>query len=177
MPVTINEDGLDLESASEGAGKSSPSVRATGNLPSSARSRLAQLIVVKAIIETLLVATLALWFYFTAFPPYYRGWAEASAHSVSGWAVNEAAPWERVEVYLYVDGRLIASREASLSRPDVFLAGRARDEWHGYVFELPTLESGEHEARIYAMHESGNGRRRTLQLLGNPVRFRVEASN
>lgn len=140
-----------------------------------ARAWLTDLLIGKAIAEAVLVAAIALFFYFTAFPPYYRGWGEATQQGIQGWAVNNASPWERVEVQLYIDGRFVAGQTANLSRPDVSSAGYARDEWHGYAFELPTLETGEHEASVYALHASKEGARYTLQLLGKPIRFRVEA--
>lgn len=152
----------------------------TGSLPSktlspAARQRLTYLLIAKSIAEAAFVAVLALVFYFTAFPPYYRGWGEATADArIAGWAVNEAAPWERVEVYLFIDGSFVARGVANLSRPDVSAAGYAKDEWHGYVFNLPQLEMGEHEASVYAIHESAEGARRTLQLLGKPIPFRLE---
>ena len=141
-----------------------------------ARSRLSYLLIAKSVAEAAFVAVLALVFYFTTFPPYYRGWGEATADArIAGWAVNEAAPWDRVHVYLFIDGGFVAYGVAALSRPDVSAAGYAKDEWHGYAFDLPPLANGEHEARIYAGHESAEGTRRTLQLLGNPIRFRVQA--
>ncbi|HEX8773791.1 MAG TPA: hypothetical protein VF735_09285 [Pyrinomonadaceae bacterium] len=140
-----------------------------------AKGRLTNLLIGKSIAEAVLVAALALLFYFTAFPPYYRGWGEATQQGIQGWAVNNASPWDRVEVQLYIDGRFVTGQTANLSRPDVSSAGYARDEWHGYAFGLPPLERGEHEASVYALHASGEGTRYTLQLLGKPIRFRVEA--
>jgi hypothetical protein len=140
-----------------------------------ARASLTNLLIGKAIAEAVLVAVLALFFYFTAFPPYYRGWGEATRQGIQGWAVNNASPWDRVEVQLYIDGRFVARQTANLSRPDVASAGYAKDEWHGYAFDLPSLEAGEHEASVYALHASKDGARYTLQLLGKPVRFRLEA--
>jgi hypothetical protein len=35
------------------------------------------------------------------------------------------------------------------------------------------LTAGDHEARVYAMHESGDATRYTMQLLGDPIRFVV----
>jgi hypothetical protein len=133
------------------------------------------LLIGKSVAEAVFVSVLALVFYFTAFPPYYRGWGEATARGIEGWAVNDRAPWDRVEVYLFIDGRFVAAGTANLSRPDVRAAGYAKDEWHGYAFDLPPLENGEHEASVYAIHGSGAGSRYTLQLLGKPVRFRLEA--
>jgi hypothetical protein len=158
--------------AESGETQSQPSRRTRARL---ARAGLTNLLVGKAIAEAVLVAALALFFYFTTFPPYYRGWGEATQQGIQGWAVNNASPWDRVEVQLYIDGRFIDGQTANLSRPDVSSAGYARDEWHGYAFELPPLERGEHEAGVYALHRSKEGARYTLQLLGKPIRFRVEA--
>ncbi len=140
------------------------------------RVALAHLLICKSILETLFVAALATGFYYSAFNPYFRGTVDAvDARQVLGWAVDEARPQSRVEVQLYVDGHFVASRIANHSRPDVSAAGRAADEWHGFVFDVPTLPNGEYEARVYAAHESDAGARRTLQLIGQPMRFRVEA--
>ena len=139
-----------------------------------ARARLTHLLIAKAIAEALFVAGIAVGFYYTAFNPYFRGWSdEADARHVYGWVINEAAPYERVEVQLYIDNSFVASRQANLSRPDVLAEGRALDEWCGFSFETPTLAAGHHEALVYAVHSSGGGVRRTLQLIGRPLRFKV----
>lgn len=143
-------------------------------LNSPARLKLAQLLIAKSVTETLLVAILAVVFYLTVFPPYFRGWGETTPHEIAGWAVNEAAPWERVEVQLFIDGSFVARAVANRSRPDVFAAGWSADEWHGYVFAPQSLTTGEHVAQVYAMHSNGAGTRRTLQLLGDPIRFVVD---
>jgi hypothetical protein len=147
-----------------------------GDATPEALARLTRYLIAKSIIEAILVGALAVGFYLTAFNPFFRGAVdEANAQHVSGWAVNERAPDGRVEVQLYIDGRFVASRVADLSRPGVKDAGRARDEWHGFSFDTPPLDRGEHEARVYVVHESGEGARRTLQLLGQPRRFSVDA--
>ena len=87
--------------------------------------------------------------------------------------VNDADPWKRVEVQLFIDGKLIGTQVAHLSRPDVLAAGWSKDEWHGYSFDVDGLTPGPHEARVYALHSSGAGARYTLQLLGDPIRFEV----
>ena len=148
----------------------------TGDASHRALPRLAQYLIAKTFIEALLVGTLAVGFYLTAFNPYFRGTVdEANSQHVYGWVVNERVPGMRAEVQLYIDGRFAASRVADLSRPDVKAAGRAADEWHGFDFDLPPLDPGEHEARVYVVHESGEGKRRTLQLIDKPVRFLVKA--
>lgn len=135
------------------------------------RAQLINLLIGKSIIETLLAATIAVVVFLNVFPPGFKGWGEAvgETRSIAGWAVNNSQPWERVEVQLFIDGKLHGAQVAQLSRPDVFAAGWAKDEWHGYNFAVPDLAPGEHEARVYALHRSGA--RFTLQLLGDPIRF------
>ena len=140
-------------------------------------TKLVNILMGKAVIETLLVGVIAVGFYARTFPPTFRGWGEVldGSQSIAGWAVNNAAPAERVKVQLFVDGQFVETQIASLSRPDVKAAGWATDEWHGYKFELRGFTAAEHEARIYALHPSGDGIRYTLQMLGDPVRFVVNA--
>jgi len=89
--------------------------------------------------------------------------------------VNSSDPWRRVEVQLFIDGKFVGTQLAQQSRPDVLAAGWSRDEWNGYNFVVSGLSAGTHEARVYALHSSGNGARYTLQLLGDPIRFEVDA--
>jgi hypothetical protein len=135
------------------------------------RSQLVNLLIGKSILETMLVGTIAVVIFLDVFPPTFHGWGEAvvETRSVAGWAVNNAEPWERVEVQLFIDGKLYGAQVAQLSRSDVAAAGWAKDEWHGYNFVISELEPGNHEARVYALHRSGD--RFTLQLLGDPIRF------
>ncbi|HEX2270798.1 MAG TPA: hypothetical protein VHH35_14730, partial [Pyrinomonadaceae bacterium] len=115
--------------------------------------------------------------YVNAFPPTFHGWGEAVVESkqIAGWAVNDANPGTPVEVQLFVAGKLAGTQTAQLSRPDVVVAGWSRSELCGYSFVLPSLPAGTHEARVYALHESGDAARYTLQLLGDPIRFVVNA--
>jgi hypothetical protein len=136
------------------------------------QSGLVNILIGKSVIETALIGAVAILFFAEAFPPFFHGWGEATSKSISGWAVNNAAPWERVEVQLFIDGMFVANQRASLSRPDVLAAGWSSDPWHGYEFEVRSLAPGEHEARVYALHSSRDGTRRTLQLLGDPISFR-----
>ena len=133
--------------------------------------KLANLLIAKSILDTIFVGTLAVVVYVKLFPPTFHGWGEAvgDSRSISGWAVNNADPWGRVEVQLFIDGKFVGTTVAQLSRPDVMAAGWAKDEWHGYEFILTGLSDGMHEARVYALHRSGD--RYTLQLLGNPITF------
>src|SRR5881397_1530871 len=118
-------------------------------------SNLINILLGKAIAETLLVGALAVSFYFTTFPPAFRGWGEAlkESESIAGWAVNDASVWERVEVQLFIDDKFVGAQIANLPRPDVRDAGWAKDEWHGYSFQLTNLNHGPHKARVYAVHQ------------------------
>src|SRR5215217_5599721 len=139
------------------------------------RHKLVTLLIAKSVLDTLLAGTSAVVVYVNAFPPTFHGWGEAVVHdrSISGWAVNDADPWQRVEVQLFVDGKLVGTQLAQLSRPDVVAAGWAKDEWPGYSFAISNLPAGNHEARVYAVHASANGGRYTLQMLGDPIKFEV----
>jgi hypothetical protein len=142
-----------------------------------ARKRLTNYLIIKSLTEILFVGVLAIGFYLTAFAPYFRGTLDtADARNIAGWVVNRVEPQARVEVQLYLDGRFAGDRLADVVRPDVKAAGRAEDEGHGFVFDTPPLSAGEHEARVYAVHESGQGQRRTLQLIGKPLAFSVAAN-
>ena len=138
-------------------------------------TRLVNLLIAKSILETILVGTIAVVVYMNAFPPTFHGWGEAVAgtKSISGWVVNDSDPWRRVEVQLFIDGKLIGTQVAHLSRPDVLAAGWSKDEWHGYSFTVDGLTPGSHEARVYALHSSGANTKYTLQILGDPIRFEV----
>jgi len=138
-------------------------------------SKLINILIGKAIIETVLVGSFAVWFNFSVFPPTFHGWGEAvsDTRSVAGWAVNNASPWERVEVQLFIDDKFVANQSAALSRTDVKDAGWANDEWHGYNFQVSASNPGKHVARVYAVHKSGSGARYTLQLLGDPINFSI----
>ena len=139
------------------------------------KPQLVNLLIAKSVLETILVGTIALVVYLKAFPPTFHGWGEAvtASQNIAGWVVSDAEPWRRVEVQLFVDAKLVGTQVAYLSRPDVLAAGWSRDEWHGYSFPVAGLSPGVHEARVYALHSSGNGARYTLQLLGDPIQFEV----
>jgi len=139
--------------------------------------KLVNLLVAKSILETIFVGTLAVVVYVQLFPPTFHGWGEAvvEARSISGWVVDDADPWRRVEVQLFIDGKLMGTQVGQLSRPDVVAAGWAKDEWHGYSFVANGFGVGMHEARVYALHQQDH--RYTLRMLGNPIRFEVDIND
>jgi len=136
--------------------------------------RLAHLLIGKSIAESLLIGILAIAFFINAFPPFFRGFGEIEGQTLKGWATNTSRPNHRVELQLFVDGEFVTTGIANTFRPDVNVRGWAGDDWHGYEFPLVGFNAGRHEARVYALHTSGDGARHTLQLLGNPIDFMVD---
>jgi hypothetical protein len=141
------------------------------------QSKLGHLLIGKSMAEALLITAVSVGFYFATTNPYLRGVLDyADNQTVAGWAVDEGQPAAHVEVQLYIDGIFVADQAAAEFRPDLREAKRAEDDWHGFVFKLPPIPPGDHEARVYAAHASGGGARRTLRLIGKPLRFRVAGS-
>lgn len=145
-------------------------------MPTLSRGIFAQLLLGKSIIEALVVTAVAASLFLATTNPKLRGWLDqADAQTISGWAVDEGNPGRRVEVQLFIDDKFIEQRTAGDSRPDVHQANRAADDWHGFVFKTPPLTAGEHEVKVYVLN-SRSSTRRTLQIIGNPLRFRSTAS-
>jgi len=139
------------------------------------RARLTRLLLSKLTLDLLFVAALAVYTQAVAFRPFYSGSLDyADSKSVRGWVVDRSEPAAAVEVQLYVDGRFASAALADEPRPDVSERGYAEDERHGFVFRLDNMRAGEHEARVYAVHASRNGARRTLQQIGGALRFTVK---
>lgn len=141
------------------------------------RAALINLLIGKSIAEALLVTTVAAGFYLSTTNPSLRGWLDqADAQTISGWAVDDDNPGRRLEVQLFIDDRFIEQRTANEFRPDVRQAGRAADDFHGFVFKTPALSPGEHQASVYLLHRGASPARRTLQVIGKPLRFTVHST-
>jgi hypothetical protein len=141
------------------------------------RAGLASLLIGKSIAEAILVTAVAAGFYLSTTNPSLRGWLDhADAQTISGWAVDDSDPARRVEVQLFVDDQFIEQRTAAESRPDVRQARRAADDWHGFVFKTPALPPGEHQATVYLLHRGASPARRTLQIIGKPLRFTIQST-
>jgi hypothetical protein len=135
---------------------------------------LANLLIGKSIAEALLVTAVAAGFYLSTTNPSLRGWLDhADPQTISGWAVDDNNPGRRVEVQLFIDDQFIEQRSAAEPRPDVHQAGRAADGGHGFIFKTPPLTPGEHQATVYLLHRGAWPSRRTLQIIGKPLRFTV----
>ena len=126
------------------------------------------------IATTLAILAITLYWNFAFFPPGFTGWGEVTREqTIAGWAIHRGDPTKRVEVQLYIDNQFFGDAVAEHPRPDVVQAGWTSDPRCGYVFPLPTLSVGEHEARVYALSRVRNGNYVTLQMTGNPLRFSV----
>jgi hypothetical protein len=162
----------DTETGSQEAGLRVPFSAPAPTLSHAARRRLTTLVFVKLMLDLLFVAALAVYTHAVAFHPFFTGALDrADTMSVRGWVVDRAQPDAAVEVQLYVDGRFVSDSLADQLRPDVSAKGFAPDEHHGFVFMLDPPPRGEHEARVYAVHASRAGARRTLQQIGSGLHF------
>ena len=140
------------------------------------QSTLFKIIIGKTLIEAVIVIAVATVLYILTTNSSLRGFVDrADAQTVTGWAVDEKNAGRRVEVQLFIDDRFVAQRIAADFRPALHQAMGA-DDWHGFVFKTPQLSAGEHEARVYILYGGGSSARRTLQLIAQPLRFRVDAA-
>lgn len=138
------------------------------------QSKLVQLLIAKSAIEIILVAGLTVGFFLITFP-HFQGWGEATPRAIEGWVVSQQHPDQKVEVQLFIDDQFIASGLADRPRPDIVVAGKAKDERHGFSFQIPVLNQGYHVAKAYAVHSTHQGTRKTLQLIGDPIPFDLDA--
>jgi hypothetical protein len=138
-------------------------------------SFLTRLLIAKSILDVLLLGGLSLGYYYSAFSPHLRGaLEEAGPEWIRGWVLDLSNRDRQVEVQLYIDDRFIESRLSDFPHPEIVSLGLARDDKHGFLFFTPPLDVGRHEARVYAVHASSDGERRTLQQVGKPLSFQTE---
>ncbi len=146
------------------------------NLMRKPRSSLVIFIIAKAILETLFVIFLVVSFHYRTFYSRFDGRIdEANGRRVAGWMIAEAEPSKPVEVQLYINGGFAASSVANRPRRPPANVELAQEEAREFAFDVPPLVAGSYEARVYVVHESGGGARRTLQALPQPARFRFDA--
>ena len=144
------------------------------SLSSHARTRLSRVLILKATAEALFVLTLALLFYQHNISASFSGEVfPFDGRAVKGWVVNESDNAAQVEVQLFLDGKFAAS---SLAGHTPQVEGGATDSASRkhFTFEIRDVEEGEHEARVYAVKDGGEGKR-TLKIVGEPLRFTAGA--
>ena len=138
---------------------------------------LTHVLIAKSVIDVLLIGVISVVSYYSAFSPSLRGSLdEAGPEWIRGWVLDLSNTDSRIEVQLYIDGRFQESKLADFPHPNLVTLGMSPDDKHGFFFYTPPLEVGAHEARVYGVHESGRGERRTLQQLGKPLTFQISAA-
>jgi len=81
------------------------------------RARLIHLLISKSTAEALLIAAVAVGFYFATTNVNLRGVLDkADRQVVSGWAVDEGNPEVRIEVQLFIDDRFVSDAPADKYR-------------------------------------------------------------
>jgi hypothetical protein len=139
------------------------------------RATFTKLLIGKSICEGVLVTTVAAGLFLVTTNSRLQGGLDhADARTISGWAIDNSNPGSDVEVQLFIDDNFIEERTANESRSDVRQRNGGSDDPHGFVFKTPQLAAGEHEARVYILHRGVTPSRRTLQIIGNPIRFRSD---
>src|SRR5262245_63639172 len=87
---------------------------------SSVPSRLLKAVVAKSFVEIILVCAVATLAAFSTFSPRLRGAIDVADQTrVAGWAVAPEAPDGALEVQLFIDEKLVASKLADEERRDL----------------------------------------------------------
>ncbi|MGH9768867.1 MAG: hypothetical protein ACREAB_15655, partial [Blastocatellia bacterium] len=119
------------------------------------------------------VATLAA---FSTFSPQLRGAIDVADQTrVAGWAYDPRAPEEALEVQLFIDDKLAASKLAGETRIDLVESGAASKPDHGFNFDLTpiNLAPGRHTAQIYALRRAAGENKILLPIAEQPSVFEV----
>ena len=102
------------------------------------------------------------------------GWLDyADENGGSGWAYDSDAGTAPINVHIYVDNVLYASKSASLIRNDLVLVGISPNPEHGFNFTLTGLTAGQHQVRVYAIDFNGN---QNMELMGSPKTIDVSSN-
>ena len=139
----------------------------TPQADSSIATKLLKAILAKAGLEFLIILiAISLAAYSHLNPPIRGAIDVADATRVAGWAYDPREPNARVEVQLFLDGQLVASRRADEQRADLVTAGAAADALHGFTFEVPALRlaAGKHNVIVYAVLAGGGKNKALLPL-------------
>jgi hypothetical protein len=135
--------------------------------------RLTRLLLLKSLAELLLVAALAASLFLIDVRAGLTGGIErVEGGTLKGW-VEGGGDEAAVEIQLFIDGRFASSALAERVEPARDLQRAEADSRHHFTFQLAVPPDAEHEARAYAVTGGREGVRRTLTLLGQPVRFRI----
>jgi len=77
----------------------------------------------------------------------------ATSQEVTGWAFDEDAGTESIQVHIYINDKHLATLTANIRRDD--LAGKVKelkDPLHGFRWTPPSLSPGRHTVKVYAIN-------------------------
>jgi hypothetical protein len=143
---------------------------------SSVPARLLKAVVAKSCIEIILVCVVATLAAFSTFSPRLRGAIDvANQTRVAGWVIDPAAPEAAIEVQLFIDEKLAASRLADEKRIDLVRSGVTSRPNHGFNFDLTQtdLAPGRHTAQVYALRQAAGANKILLPIVKQPSVFEV----
>jgi hypothetical protein len=146
---------------------------------SSVPSRLLKAVLAKSFIEIILVCVVATLAAFSTFGPRLRGAIDVADQTrVAGWAVAPEAPEVALEVQLFIDEKLVASKLADEERTDLVRPGVTSNPNHGFNFDLTqiNLAPGRHAAQVYTLRPAG-ANKILLPIMKQPSVFEVRHCN
>jgi hypothetical protein len=139
-------------------------------------SRLLKAIVAKSLIEIILVCVVATLAAFSTYNPRLRGAVEvANQTRVAGWVLAPEAPEVVIEVQLFIDEKLLASKLAEEKRNDLVRFGVTSNPNHGFKFDLSraNLAPGIHTAQVYALRHASSANKILSPIAKQPIVFEV----
>jgi hypothetical protein len=143
---------------------------------SSVPSRLLKAVVAKSFVEIILVCAVATLAAFSTFSPRLRGSIDVVDQTrVAGWAVAPEAPEVALEVQLFIDEKLVASKLAGEERIDLVSSGVTSNPHHGFSFDLTLINiaPGRHTAQVYALRPVASAAKVLLPVSKPPRVFEV----
>ena len=143
---------------------------------SSVPSRLLKAVVAKSFVEIILVCAVATLAAFSTFSPRLRGAIDVVDQTrVVGWAVAPEAPEVALEVQLFIDENLVASKLAGEERIDLVSSGVSSNPNHGFSFDLTRINiaPGRHTAQVYALRPVDGATKILLPVSRPPRVFEV----
>jgi hypothetical protein len=143
---------------------------------SSVPSRLLKAVVAKSFVEIILVCAVATLAAFSTFSPRLRGAIDVVDQTrVVGWAVAPEAPEVALEVQLFIDEKLVASKLAGEERIDLVSSGVSSNPNHGFSFDLTRINiaPGRHTAQVYALRPVDGATKILLPVSRPPRVFEV----
>ncbi|MBO0727527.1 MAG: hypothetical protein J2P52_18150, partial [Blastocatellia bacterium] len=139
-------------------------------------SRLLKAILAKSLIEIILVCVVATLGAFSTFNPPLIGAVErADQTRVAGWIVAPESPEMVIEVQLFIDEKLVASKPADEKLMDLVHYGVTSNPNHGFNFDLTRtkLAPGRHTAQVYALRHVSGANKTLTPIAKQPRVFEV----